>query len=221
MRNQKRRVNLLLILVVLFVNARVQAQLELPEDKVSWKFSVEQNGCEAYVVADVSMVEHWHIYAAKLPEGTFLLPTELNLEKSANYRTIGGVIEPTPIFEHDEMADEDLYYHSGKVKIKRKIEVISKEDFTVKGTFTFQTCDDSHCLPPHSVDFEVKVKGCVSESDESEVAEVEFVEVNNDEAIDKKGNTYVKFNDEWVLVPEGNSIAFFKKYLELGGSYEK
>ncbi len=221
MRDKMRRGGLLLLLAILFVGNRVNAQLELPEDKVSWKFTVEQDGCDAYIVANISIVDHWHIYAAKLPEGTFLLPTELNIEKSTNYKTVGGVIEPKPTFEHDELADEDLYYHSGKIKIKRKIKISSEKDFVLKGTFTFQTCDDSHCLPPHSVDFEVKVKGCGTTIEEPVTDEVELTEVKGDEATDSEGNTYVKFKEEWVMVPEGNSTAFYKKYLELGGSYEK
>lgn len=135
------------------------SQLEFPEDKVSWKFRVEQTGEEATVIGEITMVEHWHIYAVYLPEGSFLIPTSVTLAPSSNYKKVGKLMEPKPIFEHDEMADEDLFYHSNSIQLKQKIKVLSEKDFTIKGTFVFQTCDDTHCLPPHEVEFSVKVKG--------------------------------------------------------------
>ena len=118
-----------------FLTISVQSQIELPEDKVSWKFSLKQDGEEATIVAKITMVKHWHVYAANLPAGSFTIPTTIEAEKSKNYKIIGKVIEPTPIFKHDEEADEDLYYHSNSVTMKRKLKVLSEEDFTLKGKF--------------------------------------------------------------------------------------
>ena len=58
----------------------------------------------------------------------------------------------------------------------------------------------------------------------SELGTVEVEEdlkISGDQAKDKDGNDFVKHNDKWVKVPEGNSIPFYKKYLELGGKYEE
>ncbi|MEC9186325.1 MAG: hypothetical protein VX462_00060, partial [Bacteroidota bacterium] len=33
-------------------------------------------------------------------------------------------------------------------------------NFVLKGTFTFQTCDDVHCLPPFSDEFTLNISGC-------------------------------------------------------------
>ena len=159
--------------MLLAITFSASAQLEFPEDKVSWEFSVEQNGCEATIIGKISMVEHWHIYAAKLPKESFLIATELEPEKSPNYKVVGGVIEPKPEFYHDEAADEDIWQHSGKITMKRKIKITSKKDFTLKGRFTFQTCDESHCLPPFDTDFAVKIKGCGDEELVEENVEVE------------------------------------------------
>jgi len=171
---------LLLPLVALLVfTANSNAQMEFPEDKVSWKFSIEQDGCDAFIVGKITMVEHWHIYAANLPEGTFTLPTEIVLDQSTNFKTVGKVIEPKPIFEHDEAADEDLYYHSETITLKQKIKILTDKDFTIKGRFSFQTCDDTHCLPPYDTDIEFKAKGC----GDKEEAGVETTENNTDEEV--------------------------------------
>ena len=71
-----------------------------------------------------------------------------------------------PVFEHvyDDVAKEDLYLHEGKITISKKVFVKSEKDFVLKGFFTFQTCDDNHCLPPFDGPFELKIKGCDVES---------------------------------------------------------
>jgi hypothetical protein len=198
----------------------LRAQLEFPEDKVKWKFTVEQNGDEAIITGTITMVEHWHIYAANLPEGSFAIPTKIDLKKSDDFKAIGGVIEPKPIFVHDDLADEDLYYHSHTVKLKRKIKVLTDKDFTLTGTFSFQTCDDNHCLPPHKAEFTVKIKGVSQDEASADNIEETFVSNKDNIATDKDGLQYVKVNNTWHAVPEGNSAAFYKKYLELGGKDE-
>ncbi len=211
----------LILFVALCSSLTGNAQLEFPEDKVHWKFTVEQDGEDATVVGTITMEEHWHVYAAHLPEGSYLIPSTIKLESSNKFKLVGKITEPKPIFEHDELTGDDLYYHSNTVKLKQKIKVLSDKDFTIKGTFTFQTCDDTHCLPPHDAEFTVKVKGVEEEGDDEEESALEFVEENGDEAKDKEGNIYVKVDNEWYKVPEGNSVAFYKKYLTLGGQHEE
>ena len=108
----------LLLITMSIMSTNANAQLEFPEDKVSWEISLEQNKCEAFIVAKITCVEHWHVYAANLPEGSFLLPTELIPNQSDNYKVIGKIIEPKPEFYHDEAADEDIYQHSHTFTLK-------------------------------------------------------------------------------------------------------
>ena len=113
---------------------------------MNWKFTIEQKGCNAIIIGTITCVEHWHVYAANLPEGSFLLPTEIEPDKSSNYTVVGKVIEPKPEFYHDEAADEDIFQHSKTFILKRRIKITSEKDFTLKGRFSFQTCDESHCI---------------------------------------------------------------------------
>lgn len=222
MRVLSKKIILSLIAILSFVFS-ANAQLEFPEDKVSWEFTIEQNGCDATIVGKITCVEHWHIYAAKLPAESFLIATEIEPEKSKNYKVIGKVIEPKPEFYHDEAADEDIYQHSGTITMKRKIKILSEKDFTLKGRFSFQTCDESHCLPPYDAEFTLKVKGCGDDNVEvvEEKEELNFDNVDGDETKDNDGNTFVKVNEKWFKVPEGNSTNFYKEYLKLGGSHEE
>jgi thiol:disulfide interchange protein DsbD len=164
----------------LLVNFSITAsgQMEYPEDKVKAKFTVEQNGCEATIIATITVVPKWHINAVKIPPPTFLFPSTLKIKKNANFVLVGGTIEPKPHFMHDEMADEDLYYHEGTFKIKQKIKITGTKDFTVEGYFEFQTCNDVRCLTDYQYPIKVQIKGCQEEevlvdpSDKDETAKL-------------------------------------------------
>lgn len=184
-----------LLLVFFATTFNSFGQLEFPEDKVSWKFTIEQNGDEATIIGTITMVEHWHIYAAKLPKGSFLIPSSIIFEASPTFKEMGGVIEPKPIFKHDDASDEDLYYHSNTIKLKRKIKVLSEKDFTLKGTFTFQTCDEFHCLPPYDASFTLKVKGVkAGESTSEPIDDPTQIEDTTDQSINQNGGTDVKID---------------------------
>ena len=104
---------------------------------------------------------------------------------------------------------------------ERKIKILSEEDFELTGSFSYQTCDDTHCLQPFSTEFKLKVKGVVVDDTVDENIESTFVKEENDIAEDKDGQSFVKVNDQWHAVPEGNSAAFYKKYLALTGKDEE
>lgn len=193
----------------------LNAQIELPEDKVSWNFTLEQKGCEAIIIGKVKVIDHWHINATRLPAGSFGFPTKIEFKKSADYKLTGGLIEPKPILKHDDIADEDLAYHEGTIVFKQKIQVLSDMDFDINGTFSFQTCNDVKCLPDYTAPVKLRVKGCSKTEESQEDIVASFVHTDKDEAKHKDGSTYVLVNNKWHKVPEGNSVDFYKKYLQL------
>lgn len=152
--------HLALLAIVSITSGGLLSQIELPEDKVKSAISLIQNDCNLEVVVDVDIVEGWHINSHVLPEGSFSIPTNITIEKSNNYNIRGGIIEPEPILEFDEMADEMMSYHHHKFTLKKKVISKSREDYVLKGTFSFQTCNDVKCLPEYEQPFELKVKGC-------------------------------------------------------------
>ncbi|HEY9082949.1 MAG TPA: cytochrome c biogenesis protein CcdA [Vicingaceae bacterium] len=187
--------NALIILSLFFTYQSSIAQID-PLEKVSWEFSVEQTNCEAYIIGKATIVDKWHIYAAHLPEGGFALPTVMELEKSDKYEIIGKLEEPKPEKVHDEILNEDLYLHSGTIAFKQKIKILSNKKFKIKGTYSFQTCDDIQCLPPYDDVFEVKVKGCKLDG-ESNNSEMSFVlnETVNTDSTEEEVTTVITENE--------------------------
>lgn len=150
------------LLLIAFSSFQSFSQVEFPEDKVKWKFSVEQNDkCEATIIAEVNIVPDWEINALFLPKGSFGIATTFNVVPGKEFKLVGKQTEPKPILHHDEEADEDLAYHIGKVKFKQKIGVLSDKDFKIKIKYGYQTCKiNSYCLPPFESTETIVVKAC-------------------------------------------------------------
>jgi len=152
---------LFLSCIALILSGKLFSQdIEFPEDKVTYSINVVQKGCIVSIIADIDIEEGWHINGANLPLESFSIPTNLFLDTSSMFIIEDSIYEPEVKRIYDNIAKEDLYLHEGKIKISRKVIVNSEKDFVIKGVFTFQTCDDSHCLPPFDGPFEIKVKGC-------------------------------------------------------------
>lgn len=170
----------------------VAQEMEFPEDKVQFVVTAKQEGCEVTINVAIEIDENWHINAANLPSESFSIPTDIYIDTSSNYILDSKIIEPEFHHVYDEIAKEDLYLHSGKLTISRKLYINTKDDFTIKGFFTFQTCDDKHCLPPYDGPFELNIKGC--EFEKFEITELKE-ENNNTEAVEVLDST-ISSNDE-------------------------
>ena len=188
---------LLLSLITITISNWGFGQIEYPDDKAKWKFSIEQGkDCEATVIAEVTIANHWHINALVLPQGTFGIATQFKVNKSKDYQLVGGVIEPNPIKKHDDVADEDLAYHEGKIRLKQKIKILSTKDFEIKGTFMFQPCDADHCLVPYEGNFTVKSKGCEG----AEGASIEVIDETNEDTASTAATTVENNNQDTTTV---------------------
>tara|TARA_Y200000002_G_scaffold217418_1_gene179369 strand:- start:9614 stop:11671 length:2058 start_codon:yes stop_codon:yes gene_type:complete len=156
--------NSLIYILTLFIsfsgNYSISQDMDFPEDKVHYIIKSKQNGCELTIFAEIEIEDQWHINAANLPAESFSIPTDILIDTSYKYRIEDTIYEPKSHYVYDEIAKEDLYLHDGKITISKKIFIQTKDNFNLKGFFTFQTCDDNHCLPPYDGEFEVKVNGC-------------------------------------------------------------
>ena len=97
------------------------------------------------------------------------MPTEIILtQDTLLFEDSDSIIEPAYEEIYDKVAKEMLYLHDSAITMKKKITLLSDSSFVLKGTFTFQTCDDVHCLPPFSDEFTLEISGCSQKSGASE-----------------------------------------------------
>jgi thiol:disulfide interchange protein DsbD len=157
--------------------------MEMPEDKVDWDIFIEQDGCDATVVAKIKVIKHWHINPTVLPAESFLIPTTFALRESNNFKKSGKVIEPKPVEKFDKESKEMVYYHEGSFTLKQKIKITSEEDFALILDFGFQPCDSVKCLMPYDEEINLQVKGCKVEEKEDDEPNKGDRSEENDEAI--------------------------------------
>lgn len=157
--------NLFLWALTILCALPVYSQIQDPVDVTHSVNRISDTQAELQVTA--TMDEHWHIYATDLPEESFVIATELNVEEGNGFSISGTVLEPQPIEEYDPNFQEVLKWHDHKVTFGQRINITTTNDFVVKAEFVYQTCNEEMCLPPEYVDLEFKIKGAPAEALES------------------------------------------------------
>jgi thiol:disulfide interchange protein DsbD len=162
---------ILAILFVILHQSLMYSQIIDHENVVSVKFSIEQKESEAFVVAKINIIPGWHINSNKLPNGSFAIPTEINLTKNKSF-TAKETLEPKPIQFIEEDLGDMQSHHKGSITMKRKFIINSATDFKVTGAFAFQVCDEAgKCLMPHEYPFSLDVKGYELAAEKDSIAE--------------------------------------------------
>ena len=180
-------------LMGLLGNGSAQAQM-LDPAKVSYSVK-ETSSTEADLVITVKLDAGWHMYSQHTdPNGP--LPTVFEFTKSSDYALVGKVIEPKPHEEKDEMFGCVVKSFSGTVVFRQKIKRLSQKDFTVKGTISYQLCNNGSCIAPEDHDMTFKVKGATEEvvATEEPISTVE--EPETPENMEAQVNTETTENPE-------------------------
>jgi len=169
-----------LFLGVLGLNAQVL-------DPVKWSFSLNRiNETQVEVVADAVIDANWHLYSTKIPDGG-PVPTSLNINASEQFSINGEVQQsPEPDPFYDESFQMELGYFSEKARLTQVLDVVEGQKVIVAGYVEFMVCDDHRCLPPQSIDFELREDGVIQESVGS--AETE-ADLNSESVVDASASS--------------------------------
>ncbi|MBR1769335.1 MAG: thioredoxin family protein [Bacteroidales bacterium] len=128
------------------------------DSPAKWTFSTKAlNDSVAELQLQCALPSGWHIYS-QYTKGTEL-PIEFNFTSSKDYSRIGSVKEPSYKAHYDKFAKDSTRYFEGNVLFKQRIKINTDKDFKVKGSLTFQLCENGSCIPPDDVEFVFNVKG--------------------------------------------------------------
>ena len=157
-----RRAVTLLLFFLGFFQLSSEAQILTP---VKWSFSAKAvNENEADIILRAKVDKGWYVYSQYIDEGG-PNPTSVSIEKSPAYTLAGKNKEGGHMKkEFDEMFEMNLIKFSGEYTITQRIKV-SDWSKPVKGSVYFQTCDDTRCLPPEEVFFEIKLPAQAKKED--------------------------------------------------------
>lgn len=144
---------------LLFVFALFSAQVAEGQilDPVKWQATAKSTSTpgESEITLTATIEKGWHLYSQTVPAGG-PEPTTFTFEKG-KYSTIGKVKELSQVIEKlDPNFDLVVRYFSNKAVFVQRVKS-SEKTLTIKGMVNFMVCDDSRCLPPQDVEFEVNV----------------------------------------------------------------
>lgn len=171
---------------------------------VTWKFSVSRIDDKTIeVIADAVVEKPWHLYSTNIQEGG-PVATSLNFEDSELYKLVGKLKEePQAIIKFDESFQMEVGYFSANARLIQVVQVNSSDAVKIKGYVEFMACDDSRCLPPDQVDFELDVPAVISQNEvastdvKGEIATVMISTPSDNEIVTPESN--IKDKSFWSL----------------------
>ena len=134
----------------------VQAQL----NPVSWTFSAKKINSKTYEVHMTAIMQSgWHLYSQNQPEDAIAIPTTFTVNKNPLITKDGKIKEVGKIIVfHDARLDISAHQYANKVDFIQVVKLKASAKTNFSGNVEYQTCDDSKCLPPKKVEFNIALK---------------------------------------------------------------
>lgn len=151
-KNKMNKIIAFLLFCLAFSTTTLAQQL----DPVKWEFSYKKiSETEVELIFSASIDGKWHLYSQFIGnEGP--VPTTFTFEKNRKIKCIGKVEEKSEAIETiDKAFDMKLKYYEHQAVFTQRIKF--KKKTIVKGNVQFMVCDDTQCLPPKTVSFEIKI----------------------------------------------------------------
>ena len=149
-----------------------------------WKFNVKElSDNEVELQFQLKLDDGWHIYSQKSdPNGP--IPSEYTFDDNANYKRVGGVAEPKPHEEMDDIFKCVVRSFSGNVTFRQKIKRNTDKAFEVKGSMYYQLCNDGSCIAPDDVPFTFKVPASTMAAEVQEETDTANVASDTEAVVD-------------------------------------
>lgn len=146
------------LLIVLATVFTFSANAQMIEDPTEWSFTVKKlDGNKYDVVFHCHVNNGWHIYSLDPGGDGSFLPPSFDFSKTPEAKLIGDPREEGKVIDE---TIEDI----GTVHYYKDVDYIQTIELpdgitTVKGEYTYMTCNDETCLPPETKEFAIPTNG--------------------------------------------------------------
>ncbi len=205
------------LFLILFVSSLIttQAQVFSPGqeesqvvDPVSWDAKLEKQNDSIYkLVVKASIEKTWHLYSQHLgDEGP--IPTTFTFEEAPEqYLLRGEMEEPDVPSIFDEVFEMEIKFFEDEAVFTQMIKVLD-ENAVIKFEVEFMACNDTQCLPPETVPFQISVLKNEASKGYSDV-EVTSVDVDKTNNL----NIGVQGNDNFQLEEKKEKKGYLSIFL--------
>jgi len=150
---------ILLFVLLTAITGTAFAQTAPAKNPVSWAFSAVKKADKVYELTYTATIDKpWHIYSQTTPKGG---PVPTKFEYKTNpLVVITGIPKETGDLKsiQNEYFDVDLKYFSNKVVFTQTVKLKSAVKTNLAGTVEYMICNDSQCLPPKKVPFDLNLQ---------------------------------------------------------------
>ena len=97
----------------------------------------------------------WHVYGTNIPDGG-PTPASFNIDSAKGAR-LKGALKGGPGIKSsmDPIFEMEVSYYEGTAVFTQRVELTEK-NYDLQGYLKFGACNDENCLPPTSIDCQVK-----------------------------------------------------------------
>lgn len=128
------------------------------ENPVSWSFGAEHVSGSKYLVKFTADIDkNWVLYSQHLDEDG-PIPTGFFFTDNEELILVGGVEEKSKaIREMDDLFGMEVIKFKDKAEFEQVVE-LKNSAATLSGELEFMTCDGAKCLPPTTIEFNIKIE---------------------------------------------------------------
>ncbi len=147
--------NLFKILACSIFLVTFQSQLLAQPQIVEWSYEIVEDEGSHLLRITGQVKEGWYIYSKDTGEDG-PIPTSIDIAASDLYTADGEVEEKSsPIKEYSDYFEIDIVKFKDEAVFEQRL-THYVEGTVVSGTIRYMCCDDKRCLPPNTIQFEVK-----------------------------------------------------------------
>ncbi len=142
--------------ITLFSAVAVMAQ---SNDPVQWNFAAVKKSDKVYELTfTATIAKPWHIYSQSTPKGG-PVPTKITFKTNPLASVKGNAKETGTLkTKHEEVFGVDVKYFDTKVEFTQTVNLKSAVKTNIAGIVEFMVCNDTECLPPKKVPFDLKLQ---------------------------------------------------------------
>ncbi len=130
-------------------------------DPVQWEIALYATGAQsATLVATAEIEEGWHVYSHDNDPLDGPIPTSFML--STEGVEAGELKECTPEVHYDPNFDKDVKSFEGTVRWALDVSWSGDAPDNIEGVLTYMTCDDTKCIFPPDVEFNMALSEALS-----------------------------------------------------------
>jgi len=127
------------------------------EDPVSWDVKLEKQNDSIYkLIINAKIEKGWHLYSQNIGDEGPIATSFIFEDAPKDYLAIGEMTEPDVPTIFDEVFEMEIKYFEDNAEFIQEIKVLN-EDAVIKFEVEYMACNDTQCLPPETVPFQISV----------------------------------------------------------------